>query len=231
VDDRTRIIALAGTLCSPRIFDPLAERLSAIARVDAVSWMTSPGPWDIPAIASWTARQIEASESTAVTLIGHSTGGAIALQLVLERPDLVAALVLVDTGPNMHSHGDVDAIIRRVESSWGPELFRSILARSFATPLDPSTQEGFLDYAGGVDQRAALEVLESQRAVNFDNRLGEIHCPTVVVHGTEDSTRSVAQAEQFASAMPGARLRLLRCGHSPMFEEPDAVAAIVRPLL
>lgn len=231
VSDRKRIVALAGTLCSPRIFDPLAARLSAVATVDPVSWMMSPGPWNIPAVASQVTDRIEANGSGAVTLIGHSTGGAIALQLTLEHPELVNALVLVGTGPNMHSHGDVSAIIKSVESSWGPKLFGVILDRSFAAPLDPHTRESFLQYADGIDPRSALEVLTSQRATDFQDRLSEIACPVVVIHGTEDPTRSVAQAEAFASAFRGAQLHFLPCGHSPMYEQPDATARIIQKLL
>jgi len=39
---------------------------------------------------------------------GHSTGGAIALQLALIHPKLVVGLLLIDTGANTHGHGDLD---------------------------------------------------------------------------------------------------------------------------
>lgn len=45
-------------------------------------------------------------------VIGHSTGGALAQELALAHPDVVAGLVLVDTGPDMHEHGDAGAILR-----------------------------------------------------------------------------------------------------------------------
>jgi pimeloyl-ACP methyl ester carboxylesterase len=226
-----RIVALAGTLCSPRIFDPFAERLDGVASVEAVSWMTLPGPWDIPSIASRLAAHVATTATAPVTLIGHSTGGAIAQQLVLDHPELFDSLALIDTGANMHAHGDVDAIIANMERSWGPSLFGAILDRSFAEPLDATSRALFLDYAGTVELAAARDVLVSQRAIDFASRLGEIACPTVVIHGTQDPTRTVASAEEFAERIPGSRLVLLDCGHSPMFEQPDATADILRTLL
>jgi pimeloyl-ACP methyl ester carboxylesterase len=225
--EHTRMVAIAGTLCAPQIFDPLAARLTDSAIIDAVSWMTSPGPWDIPAVAAWVADRIRSDGATPVTLVGHSTGGAIALQLVLDHPELVDRLVLIDSGANMHGHGDVDAIIGRMGDEWGPELFGMILDRSFARPLAPSQRADFLAYAEQVDPQAAHQILVSQRALDFAPRLEEIVCPVVVIHGRLDPTRSTGQAERFASAFTAAELHLLECGHSPMFELPEAVASIV----
>jgi pimeloyl-ACP methyl ester carboxylesterase len=216
------IVGLPGTVCSPGIFGPLSERLDE--PLDAVSWMTQPAPWDIPTMASRIAGSLQAP----VTLIGHSTGGAIALQLALEHPELVERLVLINTGPNMHEHGDVDAIIERLRTSWGPELLGAILDRSFAAPLPAGVRDEFLAYAEGVEPSAAIDVLTSQRQLDFAPRLGELAMPVTVIHGTEDRVRTVDQAERFAAAIPGARLHLLACGHSPMFELPDEVAALVR---
>jgi len=229
--ERTRIVALAGTLCAPFIFTPLSERLGDTATVDAVSWMTFPGPWDLTTLAGRVAAHIRSSGSDPTMLVGHSTGGAIAQQLVLDHPDLVGALVLVDTGANMHAHGDVDAIIQRMQDHWGDDLFVAVLDRSFDAPLDPEDRQLFLAYARSVEQRAALEVLTSQRSTDFETRLGEIACPVAVVHGTRDPTRTASQARAFADAIPDARLELLDCGHSPMFELPDEVAQILRECL
>jgi 3-oxoadipate enol-lactonase len=227
VAEPIKIVALAGSLCSPDIFGPLTGQLAGTADIDAVSWMTSPGPWDLPTLAVRVAERIIAAGPEPVTLIGHSTGGAIALQLVLDFPELVDSLVLIDTGSNMHSHGDVDAIIDRIRSDWGTELFGAVLDRSFATPLDADVRDNFLKYADVIEQRAAEQVLISQRATDFGPRLSAVGCPVIVIHGQEDRSRSSDQAREFAAAFPDAALHLLPCGHSPMFELPEAVARII----
>lgn len=227
----TRIVALPGTLCAPAVFDPLAAALTGEAVLDAVSWMTEPGPWDIPSIAERVAARIREAGEGPVVVVGHSTGGAIAQQLVLEHPDLASALVLVDTGPNMRGHGDVDGIIATIRSAWGSDLFARVVDRSFALPLPPERRAELLRYAERVDPRAAEEVLTSQRDLDLVDRLVELDLPVAVVHGVLDPTRTVAQAEAFAAGIPGARLRLVDCGHSPVFERPADVAEVVRALI
>jgi pimeloyl-ACP methyl ester carboxylesterase len=92
------LVALPGTMCSPEVFEPLAAGLDGEVTVDPVSWLTQPGPWDIPAVAARVAALIEARWGRPVLVCGHSTGGAVALQLAVSHPATVAGLLLVDTG-------------------------------------------------------------------------------------------------------------------------------------
>ena len=105
------LLALPGTMCSPAVFGPLAAALAGHVTVHPLDWLTQPGPWDIPAVAARTAAFIEGQWSRPLLVCGHSTGGAIALQLAISHPGTVAGLLLVDTGAHMKGHGDVDAIL------------------------------------------------------------------------------------------------------------------------
>src|SRR6202041_510253 len=101
-------------MCSPGIFGPLSRALEGDVVVDPVSWLTQPGPWDIPAVAERVARQVEENWGGPVLVCGHSTGGAIALQLAIHRPAALLGLVLVDTGAHMRGHADVGATLDRI---------------------------------------------------------------------------------------------------------------------
>ena len=153
------VVALPGTMCSPAVFDPLARALAGEAVVDPVSWLTQPGPWDIPAVAGRVAVHIERRWDRPVVVCGHSTGGAIALQLAVSHPSAVLGLVLVDTGAHMHGHGDVDQILARIRDDWGEELRAAVLDRSFLVPLSPEARAGYLTWAAALDQRAIYDVL------------------------------------------------------------------------
>src|ERR1700747_2083521 len=102
---------LPGALCSRAVFAPVARALAGEVTVAPFSWLTQSGPWDIPAVAERVAGHIEENWQRPVIACGHSTGGAIALQLAIRHPELIAGLVLVDTGAHMRRHGDVDAIL------------------------------------------------------------------------------------------------------------------------
>ena len=225
------LVALPGTLCPPTVFAPLAECLRGEVTVDALSWLTGPGPWDIPSLADAVGHHVRQRHRGPVLLCGHSTGGTIALQVAAARPELVAGLLLVDTGPHMRAHGDVDRILRRVRDEWGADLRAAVLDRSFATPLDPAERSSMLHWSAGVRQQAVHDVLTSQRTSDLTGALGRIAVPTVVLHGELDQARPVADARALAAAIPGARLRLVNAGHTPVYEAPHAAADAVRELL
>jgi pimeloyl-ACP methyl ester carboxylesterase len=115
----TVLVGLPGTLCSPAVFEPMTRALAGEVDVVPFSWLTRPGPWDVPSVAERVADHLAENWPRPVIVCGHSTGGVIALQLAVRHPALVGGLVLVDTGAHMHRHGDVGGILQRVKDNWG----------------------------------------------------------------------------------------------------------------
>ena len=225
------LVALPGTLCTPAVFEPLARALAGEVAVDPVPWLRWPGPWDIPSVAARVAAYAQETYDQPVLVCGHSTGGAIALRLAVAAPAAVRGLVLVDTGAHMRGHGDVDAIVRRIQTEWGEELRAAVLDRSFREPLDAATRREYLAWASKVSQRAAYDVLASQRDLDLTGDLAGIRQPAIVVHGRYDRARPPEQGRELARALPHAEFRLADAGHTPVYETPAAVAAAVRDLL
>lgn len=229
---RTKVVAIPGTLCSPAVFKPTADALSETCDFRTVSWMQKPDKstsegqptWSIEEIARREARNIKQP----VILIGHSTGGAIAAYLAAENPDLIRALILVNTGAHMRRHGDVNKIIQAVQSGHIDDVREAVVTRSFASLPDEEVLAEFRRYAASVSPQAVLEVLESQRDLDLTPLLARIRCPTVVVHGVLDKARSRGDAEELAGLVPGAGVTWVEeCGHTPVFEAPGAVAEVV----
>ena len=227
----TVLVGLPGTLCAPAVFEPMTRALAGEADVVLFSWLTQPGPWDIPSVAERVAGHLAANWSRPVIVCGHSTGGVIALQLAIRHPELVGGLVLVDTGAHMHGHGDVDAILRRVKDDWGEDLRAAVLDRSFRDPLDDAVRAGFLEWAAAVSQQATYDVLASQRGLDLTGELAGVTQPAIVVHGRYDRARPPEQGRELAGSLPNAEFRLVETGHSPVYEAPAAVAAAVRDVL
>ena len=220
------LLAIPGTLCSPDIFERLGSALAGAVTVEPVDWMTAPGPWGIEDIAEQVASRIEEP----VLLAGHSTGGCIALALAAARPDLVAGLLLANTGAHMRGHGDVDRILDTIATGWGPELHAAVLDRSFAEPVPSDFRDRLLAYAAKVPREAALEVLGSQRDLDLTPRLPHISCPATVLHGVLDRARSIDDAKHLATGLPDCALRTVHTGHSPVWEDVPAAAEAVRAL-
>ena len=228
---QTVLVGLPGTLCSPAVFEPMKRALAGEVDVVPFSWLTQPGPWDIPSVAERVAGYLAENWSGPVIVCGHSTGGMIALQLAVRHPALVGGLVLVDTGAHMHGHGDVDAILQRVKDNWGEDLRAAVLDRSFRDPLDEQARAGFLAWAAAASQQATYDVLASQRGLDLTGELAGVTQPAIVVHGRYDPARPPEHGRELASSLPNAEFRLVETGHSPVYEAPAAVAAAVRDVL
>jgi 3-oxoadipate enol-lactonase len=225
--DGPTLLCVPGTMCSPGIFTALAGEDGPGCPVGAAPWLEWPGPHDMTVLGA-TVAELAAGLSP-VVLVGHSTGGVIALSAALQaRPGTVAGIVLCDTGANMHGHGDVDAIIDRVRQDWGPPLWEQVVQRSVHLEPDAAALADLLAYPGRISPVAVEQALRSQRGTDLLPELDRLAgLPALVVHGRHDAARPVSHAERLAAALPGAELVVLDCGHSPPVELPGQFNAII----
>ena len=168
-------------------------------------------------------------------LVGHSMGGAIALEMGARRPDATRALVLV--APVVSGRLGF-ALHVFLGSTFGRRLLEfsqhhTALARlggrtKFAAPWLARTlplRAALLRDAQDLARTAPQAALGSLQAVidfDFANRLAQIHAPTLVIVGARDVTVPPSEGELAANRIPGARLVKLRgIGHQPVDERPE----------
>ena len=180
---------------------------------------------------------IDALTSDRPLVVGHSMGGFHATALTLARPDRVRALVLVDVGPRIEEAGDSRA--RRL-SLGRPDRFADDAS---ALAYLHETSPGYSDavYANRMtwvfrrdgdglvwrSSKAALaKILEDSRAhaAGVWARLGEIHCPVLVVRGTRSPSLSEATTRGMIASLPRARLVQLDAGHNVALDRPRELA-------
>jgi pimeloyl-ACP methyl ester carboxylesterase len=172
-------------------------------------------------------------------LIGHSAGGALALELALAAPERVAGVVLI--GAAVVRGGGAPAWSRPLLSTpqmsrLGPLLMRQFagapgagfLRAAYADPsrLDPVDEAAYhLGLrAEGWDQ-ALWELTKASREPDLMPRLSEVTVPVLVLTGEADAIVPPEQSAQVAAALPRATLvSLADCGHLPQEECPDALA-------
>ena len=158
-----------------------------------------------------------------VALVGHSMGGAIALEMSTRRPDATRALVLVAAvvsgRPGLAPHVFLGSWFGRRLLEFSQQHAAPWLARTL--PLRAEVLRDVQDLARAAPQ-AALGSLQAVVDFDFSDRLSEIHVPTLVIVGTRDGIVPPIEGELAASKIPGARLVKLRgVGHQAIDERPE----------
>ena len=177
--------------------------------------------------------------ANAPTLIGHSIGGMILQQWLIQYPAAARAVVLAQTSP---AFGKADGGWQKsfIEARLGP-LNRGETMASLAPALVKDLVGDHPDAAGmKVAQSCMASVPEaSYRAsmlalLGFDQRhaLGDIKVPTLVLSGSKDKNAPAPMMAKMAGYIPSANyVELDGAGHLVNLERPAAFNAALDQFL
>jgi pimeloyl-ACP methyl ester carboxylesterase len=165
-------------------------------------------------------------------LIGHSMGGAVALQMAVDRPERIERLVAADTLPSFQTNTFGKRILFAYRylmmGVFGPQrLSSAVAAKLFPEPH----QQPLRDRAtvGGManDRAVYLETLPQLLGWSVLEGLGRLLMPVLVLAAEHDYF-PVPDAERFAAALPDARLKIFPGMHHALpLEAPHAFNATV----
>ncbi len=162
-------------------------------------------------------------------LLGHSMGGAIAMDCALRYPQMVEALVLVATAARFPIPPDRIDIWKQVMMGRKQQPFTRD-AFSPATSMN-IVQEGWMEQIK-TDPRVRYFDLVACSEWDLVARLGEIRKPTLVVCGQDDGVTPVALSEQLCSGIPGAKLVVIpEAGHALPLEKPKELCEAIERFL
>jgi pimeloyl-ACP methyl ester carboxylesterase len=236
--DAPALLLIHGTAASARSWDPMVPLLIGshhVIRIDLLGCGRSATPdgasYAVPDQARRVGAALDGLGVQHVTVVGHSSGGAFATALAEQRPDLVTALVFINTGPDMAAFIAKEVPIRA--ASWADltdDQIRQAMSDGFRPGFEipPSFVDQFrdIDFAAfGALSQAIREYLDER---SLPARLAPLGKPLLVLFGEEDRRWSPSSAGDYR-AVPGAVVEMLPgVGHSPNLEDPPRTAV---PLL
>jgi len=155
--------------------------------------------------------------------IGHSMGGAIALDLAARHPEQVAGLGLIATGAYL----GVDASFLETLSHpvMVPTALHQFQTKAFGPHAAPTLIEQCMQAMKEV--RSSVLYGDWRACAKFDLReaVAKIEAPAWVIAGSEDRLTPIAYSHFLAERLPAARLQIIPgAGHMVLVEQPERVA-------
>ena len=159
-----------------------------------------------------------------IIVVGHSMGGAIALEIALRNLDAVRGLILVATGARLKVNDalldlvttNYDEAVQHITGmAWSQDAPADVVDRGRTLMLqsDPSAVEMDYQACNGFDVMARLDM---------------VTVPTLVLTGAEDRLTPPRYGKFLAEHIPGAEYASIsRAGHMLAQEQPDRVAATI----
>ena len=245
--DPVRILAIHGLTGHGQRWQHLAGYLPeiAIAAPDLLghgrsSWAA---PWTIDANVAALAALLEGEADTPVLVIGHSFGGALAMQLAAAHPGRVAALLLLDPAVGLDGAWMRDIAEAMLSSPDYPDAGEARMEKvtgswSDVDPalLDAEVDEHLVKLPGGrYGWRVSLPAMMSYWSeLARDAVLPPAGTTTTLVRAKRTSPPYVS--DHLIAGLQrrlGSDFRLLDfdCNHMVPYAKPDEVAALTRELL
>jgi len=174
--------------------------------------------WRLQEIAPLLAQWLCALGISSAAVMGHSMGGAVAIQLATCAPEIVKQLILVNTvGLPLQTHlpamaaRSAHSFLQRGNGGYPLPLVRDVLRPRFRLLL-----------------QSAQETVRS----DFRQHLAQITIPTLIIWGERDVLLPIALGRNLSAALPHAQfVTLPGCGHRPMLAQPAEFSRIVLDFL
>jgi len=158
-----------------------------------------------------------------VTVIGNSQGGAIAITMALNYPDLVDKLVLMAPGglEARETYMDMEGIKAMIHVLYKEGVSKETLRKVFRLQLHDESKvtDEVIEERFQIAMTQHKDNIARIRVANQEDRLSEIQCPVLCFWGANDKFCPVSGASKIASRCANSRTMLISsCGHWVMVE-------------
>jgi pimeloyl-ACP methyl ester carboxylesterase len=228
------LVFVHGSGDSARVWEPLMALLPEFELValdlpghGALADQREPATMSVSEYAAFVREEIAQRGLSQPTLVGHSLGGAIALQLALESPALVGRLALVGSGARLRVAPAFLAAAREADVHGVPLITQTAFAPEHVAEADAYHAQR-APMAPGVLYR------DLWACDNFDvmGEVDRITQPTLLVVGASDRMTPPKFSDYLATRLRAGTLVVIPdAGHYAQIEQPQRVADALRAWL
>lgn len=158
-------------------------------------------------------------------IVGHSLGGYIAQQFAISYPELIKALVFIDTDAHFADNPgftDFTDEILKFEKPVDYSFARDFQLSTLAKPIDSLQLALFIDESLKLPLSVWKGVAKGLVAENFTRHLQEIDAPVLIFWGSKDLICFKADQENFERNLKNAKLIVYEgTGHALHWEDPE----------
>lgn len=185
---------------------------------------------------------LDALKLDRVNLLGSSMGSYIAQGVAIAAPERVRKLVLIVPKASGKTSSTARFLAEHADEikDMTPEQVQAFVAAHIFAPTTPEhvrqrlVEVSQAQMAAGLAQTPEQNWAANQALEGFDFRadLPHVTAPTLVISGRYDPLNTVADGQELATLIPGARFEVLeRSGHVATLEQPAELLALVEDFL
>lgn len=211
----------------------------SVLAVDLPGHGRSQGPalTSIADLAAWTRKLMDAARLTKTALVGHSMGGAIALEVAAANPERVLHVALLATAAAVPVHADLlktatEAAERAYHMMTGWAFGPAAKVGGNSVPGLWMTGAALALFARNQPGVLAIDLAACNGWTTGKDAARKVRSPALVLIGANDVMTSPRIGRELAALIPGSQtVTLPDCGHMLMMERPDEVLDTLRVFL
>lgn len=236
------VVLLHGLGCSAEDWALQMPALSQCYRVIAPSLKgfggseKPRGPVSIMQYADDIVELLDALGIVRAHIVGHSMGGAVALQMAVAHPDRLNSLVVVNAQASFavrdwRRHLVILTRLLAGGSAGMERLSRFLARRLFPGDGQADLREQMVERYPRNDARAYLAAVQALAGWSVETLVDRVATPTLVIAGEYDIA-PIERAREFAHRLPRGELRVVPdSGHATPFDQYQRMNALILDFL
>ena len=220
-----------GMMCDERIFSPQIEELSKNLEVTVADISSFPTVREL-------ASDLLKKAPKSFSLLGHSMGGIVAMEIYSQEPNRIEKLILMDTNPK----AELDEVklkrepqIKDVREGKLLEVMRDEMKPNYLA--ESENKSSVLDVCMDMALSLGPDVFISQsralqKRTDQLNTIQSINIPVLIMCGAEDKLCPVERHEMMHNMISDSDLKIINnAGHMPTLEQPRETTEVLKEWL